>query len=46
MESVETIAHSMCAMRDVTGAPTLVMSDEKWTRMPVNVTNPIYVAAG
>ncbi len=39
-ESVETIARSMCAMHDVTGALTLVMSDEKWTRMPVNVTNP------
>ena len=45
-ESVETIARSMCAMHDVTGALTLVMSDEKWTRMPVNVTNPIDVAAG
>ncbi len=31
-------------MHDVTGALTLVMSDEKWTRMSVNVTNPIDVA--
>jgi hypothetical protein len=30
-ESVETIARSMCAMHDVTGALTLVMSDEKWS---------------
>jgi hypothetical protein len=45
-ESVETVARSMCAMHDVTDALTLVMSDEKCTRMPVNVTNPIDVAAG
>jgi hypothetical protein len=45
-ESVETIARSMCAMHDVTGALTLVMSDVKWTSMPVNLTNPIHVAAG
>ncbi len=45
-KSVETIARSMCTMHDVTCTLTLVMSDEKWTRMPVNVTNPIDVAAG
>jgi hypothetical protein len=33
-------------MHDVTGAVTVVMSDEKWTRMPVNFTNPIDFAAG
>jgi hypothetical protein len=36
----------MCAMHDVMGTLTLVMSDAKWTRMPVNLTNPIDVAAG
>ena len=45
-ENVETIARSMCAMHDVTGALTLVMTDEKWVRMPVNLTNPVDVAAG
>ena len=45
-ESVETIARSMCAMHDVTGALILVMSDTKWTSMPVNFINPIDVAAG
>jgi hypothetical protein len=45
-ENVETIARSMCAMHDVTGALTLVMTDVKWQRMPVNLTNPVDVAAG
>jgi hypothetical protein len=36
----------MCAMHDVTGALTLVMTDVKWQRMPVNLTNPVDVAAG
>ncbi len=45
-ESVETHARSMCAMHDVTGALTLVMSDAKWNLMPVNLTNPVDVAAG
>ncbi len=45
-ENVETIARSMCAMHDITGALTLVMSDEKWERMPVNLTNPVDVATG
>ena len=45
-ENVETHARSMCAMHDVTGAPTLVMPDAKWQRMPVNLTNPVDVAAG
>ena len=36
----------MCAMHDVTGALSLVMTDEKWERMPVNLTNPLDVAAG
>ncbi len=33
-------------MHDVTGALTLVMSDAKWNLMPINLTNPIDVAAG
>jgi len=45
-ENVETHARSMCAMHDVTGALSLVMTDEKWVRMPVNLTNPVDVAAG
>ena len=47
-ENVETHARtrSMCAMHDVTGALTLVMTDAKWQIMPVNLTNPIDVAAG
>ena len=45
-ENVETHARSMCAMHDVTGALSLVMTDEKWERMPVNLTNPLDVAAG
>jgi hypothetical protein len=45
-ENVETVARSMCAMHDVTGALTLVMMDEKWVPMPVNLTNPVDVAAG
>ena len=45
-ENVETIARSMCAMHDVTGALTLVMTDVKWQRMPVNLTNPVDVATG
>jgi hypothetical protein len=36
----------MCAMHDVTGALTLVMTDVKWQRIPVNLTNPVDVAAG
>ncbi len=36
----------MCSTHDVTGALTLVMSDEKWNFMPINLTNPIDVAAG
>ena len=36
----------MCAMHDVTGALTLVMSDAKWNLMSVNLTNTIDVAAG
>jgi hypothetical protein len=47
-ESAETHARSMCAMRDVTGALTLVLvlSDAKWDLMPANLTNPIDVVAG
>ena len=45
-ESVETHARSMCSMHDVTGALTLVMSDAKWDLMPINLTNPVDVAAG
>ena len=45
-ESVETHARSMCSIHDVTGALTLVMSDAKWDLMPINLTNPIDVAAG
>ena len=45
-ENVETHARSMCAMHDVTGALTLVMTDVKWERIPANLTNPIDVAAG
>jgi hypothetical protein len=33
-------------MHDVTVALTLVMSDQKWNLMPVNLTNPVNVAAG
>ncbi len=36
----------MCAMHDVTGALTLVMTDAKWTSIPANLTNPVDVAAG
>jgi hypothetical protein len=36
----------MCAMHNITGALTLVMTDAKWQRMPVNLTNPVDVAAG
>ena len=39
-ENVETHALSMCAMHDVTGALTHVMTNEKWQRMPKNLTNP------
>ena len=46
IENVETHARSMCAMHDVTGALTLVMTDAKWESIPVNLTNPIDVAAG
>ena len=46
LENVETNARSMCAMHDVTGALTLVMTDEKWQQMPINLTNPVDVAAG
>ena len=45
-ENVETHARSMCAMHDVTGALTLVMTDAKWESIPANLTNPIDVAAG
>ena len=45
-ESVETHARSMCSTHDVTGALTLVMSDAKWDLMPINLTNPVDVAAG
>jgi hypothetical protein len=45
-ENVETHARSMCAMHDATDALILVMTDEKWERMPVNLTNPVDVAAG
>ena len=45
-ENVETHARSMCAVHDVTGALTLVMTDAKWQIMPVNLTNPLDVAAG
>jgi hypothetical protein len=34
----------MCAMHDVTGALTLVLSDAKWELMPVNLTNHADVA--
>ncbi len=37
-ENVETHARSMCAMHDVTGALTLLMTDAKWQQMPVNLT--------
>ncbi len=33
-------------MSDVTGALSLVMTDVKWKRIPVNFTNPVDVAAG
>jgi hypothetical protein len=33
-------------MHDVTGALTLVMTDAKWQRMPVNLANSVDVAAG
>ncbi len=36
----------MCAMHDVTGALTFVLPDAKWNLMPVNLTNPVDVAAG
>ena len=36
----------MCAMHDITSALTLVMTDVKWNRMPVNLTNPVDVANG
>jgi hypothetical protein len=38
----------MCSTHDVTGALTLVMSDAnaKWNLMPINLTNPVDVAAG
>ena len=36
----------MCAMHDVTGALTLVMTDAKWNSIPANLTNPVDVAAG
>jgi hypothetical protein len=36
----------MCAMHDVTGALSLVMTDVKWQRIPVNLTNPVDIAAG
>ena len=45
-ECAETVARGMCAMHDATGALTHVMTDEKWQRMPVNLTNPVDVAAG
>jgi hypothetical protein len=45
-ENVETHARSMCALHDVTCALTLVMTDAKWQRMPVNLTNPVDVTAG
>ena len=45
-ESVETHARSMCSTHDVTGALTLVMSDAQWNLMPINLTNPVDVAAG
>ncbi len=45
-ESVEAHARSMCSTHDVTGALTLVMSDAKWNLMPINLTNPVVVAAG
>ena len=45
-ESVETHARSMCAMNDVTGTLTLVLSGAKWDLMPVNLTNPADVANG
>jgi hypothetical protein len=45
-ENVETIARSMCAMHDITGALTLVISDKKYERMPVNLINPVDVATG
>jgi hypothetical protein len=44
-ENLETHAHSICAMHDVT-ALTLVMTDGKWQRIPVNLTNPVDVTAG
>ncbi len=36
----------MCAIHDITGALTLVMSDAKWDLMPINLTNPVNVANG
>jgi hypothetical protein len=43
---LETHARSMCAMHDVTGVLSLVMTDVKWQRITVNLTNPVDVAAG
>jgi hypothetical protein len=45
-KNVEAHVRSISAMHDVTGALTLVMTDAKWQRMPVNLANPVDVAAG
>ena len=45
-ENVETHARSMCAMHDVTGALTFVMTDAKGERILANLANPVDVAAG
>jgi hypothetical protein len=41
----ETIARNMCPQHDPIGALTLVATDVVWQQMPVNLTNPIDVAA-
>jgi hypothetical protein len=42
----ETIARNQCPQHDPTGTLTLVATDVVWQQMPVNLTNPIDVAAG
>ena len=45
-KDVEMQARNQCAQHDITGALSLVATDEVWNAVPGNITNPAQVLAG
>ena len=46
LEEAETLARNLCPQHDPTGALSLVVTDQVWNEMPVNLTNPVDVLNG